>query len=183
MFAASAGSRLQIYDLSPLLEGRGEDPATAPAPVRTLDSAHGFGNPDGSGIHSFSVSNDGKRAYFALLTRGFGVTDFSDFTDNDPNTNTYRTITPTANKPTWPGPGAHSAIKLWNKDGVYVSDEVYGTMTGSGHGCPWGWTRFVDIADETEPAVAASSGWRRTSRSRARPSTRRGRPTPPTTRR
>ena len=126
LFAASAGSRLQIYDLSPLLEGRGKEPGTAPAPVRTLDTAHGFGNSNGSGIHSFSVSNDGKRGYFALLTRGFGVVDFTDFTDNDPATNTYRTITPTANRPTWPGPGAHSAVKLWNQDWVYVSDEVYG---------------------------------------------------------
>ena len=153
LFAASAGSRLQIYDLSPLLEGRGGEPGTAPAPVRTLDTTHGFGNSSGSGIHSFSVSNDGKRGYFALLTRGFGVVDFSDFTDNDPATNTYRTITPTANRPTWPGPGAHSAIKLWNQDWVYVSDEVYGTQTGNGHGCPWGWTRMIDISDETRPRV------------------------------
>ena len=153
LFAASAGSRLQIYDLSPLLEGRGKEPGTAPAPVRTLDTAHGFGNSNGSGIHSFSVSNDGKRGYFALLTRGFGVVDFTDFTDNDPATNTYRTITPTANRPTWPGPGAHSAVKLWNQDWVYVSDEVYGSITGNGHGCPWGWTRMVDIADETRPVV------------------------------
>ncbi len=77
----------------------------------------------------------------------------SDFTDTDPTTNTYRHVTPTANKVTWPGPGAHSAVKLWNKDAVYVSDEVYGTATGTGHGCPWGWTRFIDIADPTQPAV------------------------------
>ena len=36
---------------------------------------------------------------------------------------------------------------------MYVSDEVYGTITGRGHGCPWGWTRFVDIADPTRPVV------------------------------
>ena len=30
---------------------------------------------------------------------------------------------------------------------MYVSDEVYGTITAAGHGCPWGWTRFVNIAD------------------------------------
>ena len=154
LFAASAGSRLQIYDISPVLKGR--DPAVPDAekaPVRTLDTTHGFGNSSGSGIHSFSVSNDGTRGYFALLTRGFGVVDFTDFTDNDPATNTYRPITPQANRPTWPGPGAHSAIKLWNQDWVYVSDEVYGTITGNGHGCPWGWTRFIDIADETRPVV------------------------------
>ena len=62
-------------------------------------------------------------------------------------------ITPTANRVFWPGPGAHSAVKLWNKDWVYVSDEVYGTITAAGHGCPWGWTRFIDIADPTRPVV------------------------------
>ena len=100
-----------------------------------------------------SVSNDGKRLYLALLTRGFGVGDVSDFTDNDPATNTYRLVTPQANRVQWAGPGAHSAVKLWNKDWAYVSDEVYGTITAAGHGCPWGWARFVDIADPTRPVV------------------------------
>ena len=145
LYAASAGRRLQIYDISPVLDRQ--------APTVLADVVHGFGNSSGSGIHSFSVSNDGTRGYFALLTRGFGIVDFSDFADDDPATNTYRTITPVDNRPTWPGPGAHSAIKLWNSDYVYVSDEVYGTATGSGHGCPWGWTRFIDASDETQPVV------------------------------
>jgi hypothetical protein len=145
MFAASAGRSFQIYDISPVLDKQ--------APVELFSGAHGFGNSSGSGVHSFSVSNDGKRLYNALLTRGFGVSDVSDFTDNDPATNQYRLITPAANRVSWPGPGAHSAIKLWNKDAVYVSDEVYGTATGNGHGCPWGWTRFIDIKDPTKPAV------------------------------
>ncbi|RKQ90262.1 LVIVD repeat-containing protein [Solirubrobacter pauli] len=149
MFEASAGRNLKIYDLSPLLNA---DAATR-EPKLLFDGPHGFGNSSGSGIHSFSVSNDGTRAYFALLTRGFGVVDVSDFTDTDPATNTYRLVTPPANRVQWEGPGAHSAIKLWNKDAVYVSDEVYGTATAAGHGCPWGWTRFVDIADPTKPAV------------------------------
>jgi hypothetical protein len=147
MFAASAGSSFQIYNLAPLLN------PTPGQPQQVFSGAHGFGNSSGSGIHSFSVSNDGTRAYFALLTRGFGVADVSAFTDTDPTTNTYRLVTPAANRVFWPGPGAHSAIKLWNKDWVYVSDEVYGTATASGHGCPWGWTRFIDIADPTQPVV------------------------------
>jgi hypothetical protein len=145
MFAASAGRQFQIYDISPVLNRE--------APVQLFSGAHGFGNSSGSGIHSFSVSNDGKKAYFALLSRGFGISDVSDFTDTDPATNTYRLITPAANRVSWPGPGAHSAVKLWNKDWVYVSDEVYGTITAAGHGCPWGWARFVDVADETRPVV------------------------------
>ena len=145
LFAASAGSRFQIYDISPVLNKQ--------APVVLFDGVHGFGNSNGSGIHSFSVSNDGRKAYFALLTRGFGISDVSAFTDTDPATNSYRLITPAANRVSWPGPGAHSAVKLWNKNWVYVSDEVYGKVTGTGHGCPWGWARFIDVADETRPVV------------------------------
>ncbi len=145
MFASSAGSRFQIYDISPVLNKQ--------APVELFDGNHGFGNSSGSGIHSFSVSNDGKRIYHALLTRGFGVGDVSAYTDTDPATTGYRLITPQANRVQWPGPGAHSAVKLWNKNWVYVSDEVYGAATGGGHGCPWGWARFVDIADPTRPVV------------------------------
>jgi hypothetical protein len=36
-----------------------------------------------------------------------------------------------------------------------VSDEVYGTATGEGHGCPWGWARMIDISDPTTPTVEA----------------------------
>ena len=132
------------------------EPCTT-GPVQLFNGSHGFpsvpGDVGGSGIHSFSVSNDGKRMYNALLSRGFGVSDVSDFTDTNPATNSYRVVTPSANRVQWGGPGAHSAVKLWNKDWVYVSDEVYGTSDSAGHGCPWGWARFVDIADPTRPAV------------------------------
>jgi hypothetical protein len=142
MFAGGAGATWQIYDLSPLLEGQ--------PPAVLFDGRHEYSG----GLHSLSVSNDGTRAYFALLTGGFAIADVSDFTVGRPNPQ-YRMITPPANRPTWPGPGAHSAIKLWNKDWVYVSDEVYGTATADDHGCPWGWARFIDIADPTRPAVRA----------------------------
>jgi hypothetical protein len=142
LFAAGAGSTWQIYDLSPLLQGQ--------PPAVLFDGRHNYSG----GLHSLSVSNDGSRAYFALLTGGFAIADVSDFTAGRANPQ-YRMITPPANRPTWPGPGAHSAIKLWNKDWAYVSDEVYGTATGAGHGCPWGWARFIDIADPTRPTVQA----------------------------
>ena len=160
LFAASAGNNFQIFDISPVLQCRTrpnpQEPCTT-GPVQLFNGSHGFpsvpGDVGGSGIHSFSVSNDGKRMYNALLSRGFGVSDVSDFTDTNPATNSYRVVTPSANRVRWGAPGAHSAVKLWNKDWVYVSDEVYGTATAPGHGCPWGWARFVDIADPTRPAV------------------------------
>ena len=39
--------------------------------------------------------------------------------------------------------------------GSGVSDEVYGTATGGGHGCPWGWARMIDIsgANATDPQL------------------------------
>ncbi len=80
------------------------------------------------------------------------MVDVSAFTDTDPATNTYRLITPAANRVQWSDWRAQRD-QAWNQDAVYVSDEVYGTATADGHGCPWGWTRFVDIKDPTKPAV------------------------------
>jgi hypothetical protein len=116
----------------------------APAPVE---------KPTG-GLHSLTISNDGSRAYFALLTGGFAVADVSDFANGTPRAHP-RAITANGSRPTWPGPGAHSAVKLWGKDWAWVSDEVYGSFTGAGHGCPWGWTRMVDISDPAAPVVKA----------------------------
>jgi hypothetical protein len=89
------------------------------------------------GLHSLSVSNDGTRAYYALVTSGFAVVDVSDFAYGRPLPQP-RPVTLNEARPTWPGPGAHGAVKLWNNDWAYVSDEVDGTATARGHGCPWG---------------------------------------------
>jgi len=106
------------------------------------------------GLHSLTVSNDGSRAYFAMLTGGFAIADVSEFAAGAPFPQPHP-ITDNAARPTWSGPGAHSAVKLWGRDWAWVSDEVYGTFTGPGHGCPWGWARMVDISDPRVPAVKA----------------------------
>jgi len=106
------------------------------------------------GLHSMTISNDGDRAYFALLTGGFAIADVSDFADGDAFPQP-RPITRNESRPTWPGPGAHSAVRLWGKDWAWVSDEVYGSATGPDHGCPWGWARLVDISDAQAPTVEA----------------------------
>jgi hypothetical protein len=144
-----------VWDISPLLEGE--------APITLFSGLHGYTRfppfpeplqkPTGS-LHSLSVSNDGSRAYFALLTGGFAVVDVSDFAEGAPMPQP-RQITRNEARPVWTGPGAHSAIKLWGRDWAWVSDEVYGTATGSAHGCPWGWARMVDISDPTTPTVEA----------------------------
>ena len=106
------------------------------------------------GLHSLTVSNDGSEAFFALLTGGFAVADVSDFAARKPFPQP-RPITRNEARPTWPGPGAHSAAKLWGQDWAYVSDEVYGSATGPDHGCPWGWARMVDVSDPAAPTVKA----------------------------
>jgi hypothetical protein len=132
-----------VWDISPLLDGQ--------APITLFRGLHGYSS---GGLHSLSISNDGTRAYFALLTGGFAVVDVSDFAAGRPSPQP-RPITLDAARPTWAGPGAHSAIRFWNRNWAWVSDEVYGTATGAGHGCPWGWARIINIDDPTRPSVRA----------------------------
>jgi hypothetical protein len=167
MYGGSAGSQcavmhdspvcpFSVWDISPVRHGE--------EPITLFSGLHGYTRvpadpaqpeqiPTG-GLHSLSISNDGTRAYWALLDGGFAIVDVSDFTSGRPNP-VPRPITVNEGRPHWPGPGAHSAIKLWNRDWAYVSDEVYGTQTGAGHGCPWGWARMIDIHDPTHPVVRA----------------------------
>jgi hypothetical protein len=166
LFAGNAGSTcgtrggsptcpFSVWDISPVVSGQ--------PPVTLFSGLHGYTRfppfpapvqkPTG-GLHSLSVSNDGSTAYFALLTGGFAVVDVSDFAEGAPSPQP-RLITLNEARPTWPGPGAHSAVKFWGRDWVWVADEVYGTATGSGHGCPWGWARMIDISDPRVPTVEA----------------------------
>jgi hypothetical protein len=145
-----------VWDISPVADG--EQPVTLYSDVHGYTRIPSQGNPllkPGGGLHSLSISNDGTRAFFALLTGGFAVVDTSDFANDTPNPQP-RPITFNETRPSWRGPGAHSAIKLWNRDWAWVSDEVYGTATGAGHGCPWGWARLIDITDPTKPTVEAA---------------------------
>jgi hypothetical protein len=36
---------------------------------------------------------------------------------------------------------------------VVTTDEVYGTFTSPESGCPWGWERLIDVADEAHPRI------------------------------
>ena len=114
-------------------------------PVTLYSGLHGFTEtaekPIG-GLHSLTISNDGRKAYFALLPGGFAVVDVSDFATGKPAPQP-RPITINEARPTWPGPGAHSAVKLWGRDWAWVSDEVYGTPPGAttgARGAGRGWS-------------------------------------------
>lgn len=107
-------------------------------------------------LHSLTVSNDGTRGYLAFLGGGFLVLDTSELAAGRPDPK-VTLVTPVPNRVYWTDPGAHSAIKLWGRDYVFVTDEVYGEFGGvlAGHGCPWGWVRIIDIRDPTRPRIAA----------------------------
>jgi hypothetical protein len=108
----------------------------------------------GSFVHSLSVNNAGTRGYIAHLTGGVGVIDTSDLAKGVAKPK-IKVLTPPNNAPKWSGPGPHSAVKLFGKDVMMITDEVYGAAMKAlgGHGCPWGWTRFVDIKDPVKPKV------------------------------
>jgi hypothetical protein len=144
-----------VWDISQVRSG--QPPATlytGPYPYSAYPAPPEAAQKPTGGLHSMTISNDGSRAYFALLTGGFAVADVSEFAAGSAFPEP-RPVTDNAARPTWEGPGAHSAAKLWGRDWAWVSDEVYGTATGRGHGCPWGWARMVDIADPRTPTVAA----------------------------
>jgi hypothetical protein len=75
------------------------------------------------------------------------ILDTADLADNLPNPQ-IRLLTPPQNWPYWSGPGPHSAVKLFGKPYVLVTEEVYGR-------CPWGWTSLIDITDESRPQIVA----------------------------
>ena len=145
---SSAQPGLLITDISRAREGEFPEIGTWKGVI---------GNPQRDNrLHSLTVSNDGRRAYFAYLGGGFLVADTSDFADGVPNPE-VRLVTPVENRVFWTDPGAHSAIKLWGRPYALITDEVYGKLGGvlPAHGCPWGWVRIIDIRDETAPVIAA----------------------------
>ncbi|MFN2526349.1 MAG: LVIVD repeat-containing protein [Actinomycetota bacterium] len=107
-------------------------------------------------LHSFGVSNDGKRAYLAYLEGGFLVADISQVAKGLPEPE-ITLVTSMNDRPDWEGPGAHSAVKLYGRPFALVTDEVYGQIPGllPDHGCPWGWVRVIDIKDPVLPKVVS----------------------------
>jgi hypothetical protein len=146
---ASGKQNLYVVDISRAREGVFKEIATWNTKI---------GDPDAdTRLHSLTVSNDGKRAYLAYLGGGFLVADTSDFADARPNP-AVRLITPVANRVHWGDPGAHSAIGLPGRPAwAMTTDEVYGKLGGllPAHGCPWGWVRFINLANPVRPRIAS----------------------------
>ncbi|MBW3659280.1 MAG: hypothetical protein KY457_11625, partial [Actinobacteria bacterium] len=103
----------------------------------------------GGDLHSMTPTVDGRETHLAYLTGGYYIADTSGVVDGaeDP---TPSLITPPGGNADWEGPGAHSALRIPGRDVALVADEVYGeALKALGHGCPWGWVRFVDVSDPT----------------------------------
>ena len=98
-------------------------------------------------LHSLSLSVDGRRAFLAYLRNGFMVLDTSQLADGIPNPQILL-LTPQEHWLLWSDPGLHSAVKLFGKPYVLVTEEVYGR-------CPWGWTSLIDITDESTPKIVS----------------------------
>ena len=144
LYIAPAGSsQLLVTDISGAGEGEFKELLTTPIGYMS------------GGLHSLSISTDGTRGYLAHLKGGVGVIDTTAFT-NPKAKPAIRVLTPPTSAPTWPGNGPHSTVKVFGKDYMLITDEVYGfALKALGHGCPWGWMRIVDIKNEAKPKVVA----------------------------
>ncbi|HVF53579.1 MAG TPA: hypothetical protein VNC78_08215 [Actinomycetota bacterium] len=147
MSTPGGGTQLLVTDISRAAEGEFEEIAT----WTTVIPEQGDNR-----LHSLSVSNDGTRGFIAYLQGGFFVIDTSQIAKGVPEPK-IELVTPLQNRVFWEGPGAHSAVKLYGRPYVVVTDEVYGEIPVllAGHGCPWGWMRVVDIRNPAAPKVVS----------------------------
>lgn len=127
---------LLVIDISQARAGTLQEVANWGAPVELVRA----------GLHSLSLSVDGKRAYLAHLADGFMILDTSDLADGTPDPQ-MELLTPVQNWARFPI-GPHSAVKLFGKPYVLITVEVYGQ-------CPWGWTHIVDITNESRPQIVS----------------------------
>ena len=117
---------------------------------------------DEAGLHSLSVSRDGRRAYLADLEGGFAMADTSDLANGVPRPRITQ-LTASERTVHHESPGAHSAVALPGQPYALITDEVYGAAFGAGpligfnvlKGCPWGWARTIDVSDPASPQIAA----------------------------
>ena len=150
---AKGGDDLLVTDVSRARDGVFAELASWQAGIRGDD-----GNE--VDLHSLSVSPDGRRGYLAHLGAGFLTIDTSDFAAARPDPR-VRLLTPIERRAAWGLPGAHSALPLPGRPWALATDEVYGGTLGVAPalgvsvaiGCPWGWTRLLDVSDPARPVV------------------------------
>jgi hypothetical protein len=131
------GDNLLAIDISQARQGLVQEVSSWTAPRGPLNGT----------LHSLSLSVDGRRAYLAYLRNGFIIVDTSQLADGIPKPQ-INLLTPPENWIPWSGPGPHSAVKLFGKPYVLVTEEVYGR-------CPWGWATLFDVTNESNPSLVA----------------------------
>lgn len=110
-------------------------------------------------LHSMTPSVDGTRTYLAYLSGHFLVLDTTAVADGALGAGEVLSLnddllTPPENRPTWENPNpAHSAVPLPGRPFALVTDEVYGTFTLPSFGCPWGWSRLINVAQPARPHI------------------------------
>ncbi len=143
LYVANTGSRvdLSILDISHARDGSVDEIATWSMDTRR----------QGAGLHSVSVSPDGRQAYMAFLTGGFFMLDTSAIAEGT-EAPPIAPIGSLDDRLVWQGAGPHSAVPIPNRPLVLTTDEVYGGP-GPLAGCPWGWVRLIDVADAARPTL------------------------------
>ncbi|MEA2645982.1 MAG: hypothetical protein QOE92_1065 [Chloroflexota bacterium] len=156
----STGQALTVTDISRWREGVFPEVATFTADP-DFRAAGVSGSAYDLRLHSLSLSPDGRRGYLAHLGGGFMVIDTSDLANAVANPQVHL-VTPVANRNFWDNQGAHSAVPIPGTHYVFTTEEIYGKMAVGTEvfgpalgGCPWGWVRIIDIADETHPRVVS----------------------------
>lgn len=154
----------------------------SPARLYLGPTSSSIGRDADRGLHSLSASNDGETAYLALPAVEFAVVEESDFADGASDLQPHP-LTINEERPTWLGPGAHSAVTLWAATGRMSPTRCMAPRPrpatpahGVGRGSSTSRTRSVRRS-------RMSSGCRSTTRRPLTTGTRRALPTPLTTRR
>lgn len=142
------GVSLLVTDISGAADGKFEEIGEWTTVIPSSDTDNR--------LHSIDVSPDGTKAYMSFLGGGFFMVDTSDFAKGVAKPKA-KLITPIQNRVSWGDPGVHSAVPFPGRDYVWTTDEVYGEIPVllASHGCPWGWSRVVDVRNPKKPKVIA----------------------------
>ena len=122
------------------------NPLYTPQDIETRDVA----------LHSMALNPEGTRTYLSYLGGGFLILDSSDLANAVPDPK-LKLLTPVTDSPTWPNQTVHSAVKVFGRDLVVTTDEIYGDLLDNfafeDHGCPWGWVHLIDVSNEAKPKL------------------------------
>lgn len=117
-------------------------------------------------LHSMTPTADGRRTYLAYQRGHMLVLDTSDVADGVAPGETVDLdddlLTPVENRPRWGTSDSncakacaesHSAVPLPGRPFALTTDEVYGTYNRPSNGCPWGWSRMIDVGRPEQPRI------------------------------